>query len=233
MPPHKRLTLTLPIQFDDLPDFDVNTSTKSSASKIRGPRPPPQILNPYQKLYFNSNYSYLSPPSSPYIPQSSPNLAIYRAIAASPTSSAHDSSDSNGEMTPNLAPVDDGFLLPGELGSGPHADSSMHWISPVSGFFGCTDGNAALPCILTIRGYVGVAPRKQPSVAQVVTVPPCPAMTGCELVPVTFRDDFEGLTALQVVATVGEEMVDWYVDDLVIDWFDTSCEAQTARAMTD
>ena len=198
------MTTNSPLQFDDLPHFTISSSP--SDENI------PPILNPYRKFYFDGHFGYVPPPSDPYPPHSPPQLAVYRAAGTGKDGTA----------------VNDGLLIPGEFGAGPRAESDAYWINPVSGFFGCTDGGSE-PCLLTIRGYIGTEP-KQPSVAQVVEVAPCPNFKDCNLLEVELRDDFRGLSGMQIFAAVGEKAVDYYMDDFKVEWFNSTCAAQAVRA---
>jgi len=125
---------------------------------------------------------------------------------------------------------DAGLLLLGEIGSGPRASDSAYWVDAHSVWFGCSNGGPE-DCEIKINGYTngGTAP----SITQAVTQPPCPGLKDCSLALLEFADDFRGLTGLQIIATVGTEAVDYYMDDLELSWSNNTCAAQQERSSSE
>lgn len=67
-------------------------------------------------------------------------------------------------------------------------------------------------------------------ITQGFTQPPCPGLENCSLALVEFADGFRGLTGLQIIATVGNTRVDWYMDNLSLGWSNNTCAAQLERS---
>ena len=192
-------------KFDDLPHFDISSNT--------GDTDIPPIFNPYRKLYWQDHFGYAPPPSDPFLPESPPQLAVYRA---------NNASDADGSP-------DAGLEQAGEIGAGPRASGSSYWIDARSMWFGCSDGGS-LPCQVTINGYRDGS--EGISISQTFNMPPCPGLKGCSLSRVQFANGMVDLSGLQILASVGGTAVDYYLDDLVLSWSNNSCAAQQERAST-
>ncbi|KAI4287959.1 MAG: hypothetical protein L6R35_002783 [Caloplaca aegaea] len=188
------------LQFDDLPHF----STESPLSSI------PPIFNPYRKLFFNSGYGYVPPPSDPFPPISPPQLAVYNY---------HNDSVSQTS-------VDDGLVLHGEIGAGPRVNESAYWIDAYSTWIGCANGGPG-ECTINFIGY----DRFNNQVAhQTVLQAACPGLVNCKLAQVSFADEFRELAGLQILAYVDETPVTFYMDDLSVGWSNNSCAARLERS---
>ncbi|KAL9021583.1 MAG: hypothetical protein Q9185_001231 [Variospora sp. 1 TL-2023] len=188
------------LQFDDLPHF----STESPLSSI------PPIFNPYRKLFFNSGYGYVPPPSDPFPPISPPQLAVYNY---------HNDSVSQTS-------VDDGLVLHGEIGAGPRVNESAYWIDAYSTWIGCANGGPG-ECTINFIGY----DRFHNQIAnQTVLQAACPGLVNCQLAQVSFTDEFRELAGLQILAYVDETPVTFYMDDLSVGWSNNSCAAGLERS---
>ena len=196
------------VDFDDLPHFSTGSAP--------GDTDTPPIFNPYRKLYFEEHFGYVPPPTDPFPPHSPPQLAVYRAKGLNINVSSNDTGS-----------PDAGLELIGEIGAGPRAYDSSYWIDAYSAWVGCANSGPD-DCTITVKGYAyGVSTS---IVAQAFTQPPCPGLTGCSLALVEFADGFRGLTGLQIIATVGNNPVDWYVDDVALGWSNNTCAAQLERS---
>ena len=173
----------------------------------------PSIFNPYRKLYWQDQFGYMPPPSDPFLPESPPQLAIYRA---------NNASDAVGSPYAGLEHI-------GEIGAGPRASDSAYWINAHSMWFGCSDGGPT-PCQVIINGYRDGL--NGTSVSQTFNIPPCPGLKGCSISLVQFANSMVDLSGLQILASVGGTLIDYYMDDLVLSWSNSSCAAQQERAST-
>lgn len=188
------------LQFDDLPHF----STESPLSSI------PPIFNPYRKLFFNSGYGYVPPPSDPFPPISPPQLAVYNY---------HNDSVSQTS-------VDDGLVLHGEIGAGPRVNESAYWIDAYSTWIGCANGGPG-ECTINFIGYDQL---NNQIANQTVLQAACPGLVNCKLAQVSFTDEFRELAGLQILAYVDETPVTFYMDDLSVGWSNNSCAARLERS---
>jgi hypothetical protein len=193
------------INFDDLPHFSIGSDPAETDI--------PPIFNPYRKLYFQDHFGYVPPPSDPFPPHSPPQLAIYREAGLDFTGSP-----------------DSGLLLLGEIGSGPRASDSAYWIDANSVWFGCANGGPQ-DCTIKINGFTNGT--TSPTITQTVTQPPCQGLKNCSLDLVEFSDDFHDLTGLQIIAKIGTETVDYYMDDLELSWSNNTCAAQQERSSSE
>ena len=193
------------IGFDDLPHFSIGNNPAETDI--------PPIFNPYHKLFFQDHFGYYFPLHGPFPPQSPPNVAIYREAGLTSTGSP-----------------DAGLLLLGEIGSGLRASDSAYWIDAHSVWFGCANSGPD-DCTININGYtIGST---TPTVTQIVTQPPCPGLKNCSLALIEFSNELRHLTGLQIIARVGSDIVDYYMDDLELAWSNNTCSAQEERGSSE
>ena len=91
-------------------------------------------------------------------------------------------------------------------------------------------------CEITINGY-GYEPEFDNTVliARTTTYQlPCVGLVNCTLVQVEFGEEFRNLTALGIIASIGNSplMQTWYMDNLMIGWSNNTCDAAEVRAAT-
>ena len=193
------------VDFDDLPHF----STGSDPSDTDGP----PIFNPYRKLYWEEHFAYVPPPTDPFPPHSPPQLAVYQEAS----------------LTISPSP-DTGLELVGEIGAGSRASDSAYWIDAYSAWLGCANSGPDY-CHIEVRGYAyGMT---ESIVAQSFTQPPCPGLKNCSLALVEFPSGFSRLSGLQIIATVADKPVTWYMDDLSLGWSNNTCAAQLERSSSE
>lgn len=85
-----------------------------------------------------------------------------------------------------------------------------------------------MQCEMTINGYtLGTDP---PSTSQTIMLPPCPRLRNCTLTLVDFEENFDELYGLQISAVVAGKAVDYYMDDLQLEWSNNTCAAQSVRS---
>ncbi|MCJ1398743.1 hypothetical protein MMC11_001944 [Xylographa trunciseda] len=201
------------ITFDDLPTFGGSP----------GDTDYPPIFNPYHHLVWSQGFAYAPPPSDPFPPISPPQLAVF---VTNQSANVHPVN-----LTSPPGPGDD---VDGEFGAGPNFGNSAFWINAYSAYLGCANAGPE-DCEMTINGYaLDAAFANNVLVArQTVYQPPCVGLVNCALMKVTFTQDFQNLTGLQVIASVGTNplMYTWYMDNLEVGWADNSCEAGTIRAV--
>lgn len=81
---------------------------------------------------------------------------------------------------------------------------------------------------MTINGYT--LEEMSPTTSQTVMLPPCPELTNCTLTLVKIDESFDGLYGLQFSAAVAGNAVDYYLDDLQLQWSNNTCAAQSVRS---
>lgn len=202
------------IDFDDLPHFSTGLEPNDTDT--------PPIFNPYRKLYFEGHFGYVPPPTDPFQPHSPPQLAVYREEGLNITPAL----DNTGER----GSPDAGLLLIGEIGAGPRAYDSAYWIDAYSAWLGCANSGPN-DCTITVQGYV--SGDETSLVTQEFTQPSCPGQKNCLLTLVEFGNGFRALTGLQIIATVDSKPVDWYLDDLALEWSNNTCAAQMKRSSSE
>ena len=200
------------MKFDDLPTF----------GGYPGDTDYPPIFNPYHNLDWSQGFSYAPPPSDPYPPISPPQLGVF---VTNYSANVHPAN-----VTSEPGPADD---VDGEFGAGPNFFNSAFWINAYSAYLGCANAGPE-DCELTINGF-GYEPAFDNTVLvarQTAYQPACLGLINCELMQVTFSQDFRNLTGLQIIATVGDNPLKytWYMDNLEVGWSDDSCEARQIRA---
>ena len=174
---------------------------------------PPPIFNPYRKLYWEEHFGYIAPPTDPFPPHSPPQLAVYQEAG----------------LNINSSP-DAGLELVGEIGAGPRAADSAYWIDAYSAWLGCENIGPG-DCNIEVKGYAYGS--NESIFSQSFTQPPCPGLKNCSLALVEFGGGFTGLSGLQIIATVADEPVTWYMDDLYLGWSNNTCAAQLERSSSE
>jgi len=85
---------------------------------------------------------------------------------------------------------------------------------------------------MTITGYANGENNDTIVMGQTVTQPPCPGLKDCSLALVSLDESFRSLKTLQIVATINEKAVGWYMDDLELKWSNNTCAAQLMRSLS-
>ncbi|KAI4132444.1 MAG: hypothetical protein LQ347_002574 [Umbilicaria vellea] len=189
------------ITFDDLPRFDAGPDNTDY----------PPLFSPYHDLFWSQGFAYAPPPSDPFLPISSPQLAVFIVNASANVHSV----DSSGG---------------GGFSAGLNVAESAFWVDAYGAYMGCNDGGP-VECVVKILGYTysSATDNPDPSFIQTVTLPPCPGLVNCTLTPVTFAADFRSLTGLEIIATIGGTPVTWFLDDLRLRWSNNTCAAGLRR----
>ncbi|KAL5121011.1 hypothetical protein ACEQ8H_001199 [Pleosporales sp. CAS-2024a] len=179
------------------------------------------LKNPYHHLFYANGYTNVPDKWEPYPAMSQPNVAMFLPLS--------------GPLLPNQAFA--GTLLPGEVGAGPRASVDAYWFNAHSGYFGCALSGLA-PCVLRVSGFRWDA-RLQTEVLvaeQNATLPACPLYVDCRLRQVVFGDGFRALSGIQFrayTATAGTAGVQvaavHMMDDVQLEWYNTSCAAGIVR----
>lgn len=185
-----------------MPHFDVSSDVEDTDI--------PPIFNPYRKLYWEDHFGYVPPPSDPYAPHSPPQLAVYRAGGVNDVGSR-----------------DAGLVMNGEIGAGSRSSDTAYWIDAHSAWLGCSDGGST-DCSITINGFRNES--SEAAITQTITQQPCPGLKNCSLTFVEMNGSFLGLSGLQIVAAIAGKPVDYYIDDLKLEWSDNTCTAQQERS---
>ena len=193
------------VDFDDLPRFSTGSDPSDTDA--------PPIFNPYRKLYWEEHFAYVPPPTDPFPPHSPPQLAVYQEAGLT--------------ITPS---PDAGSELIDAIGAGPRAADSAYWINAYSAWLGCANSGPDY-CQLEARGYAYGS--NESIISQSFSQPPCPGLKNCSLALVEFGSGFSGLCGLQIIATVADKPVTWYMDDLSLGWSNNTCAAQLERSSSE
>ena len=175
----------------------------------------PPIESPYYHLTFSDGYVYAPQPREPFVPESSPHLAVFLA---------------NGAGRQVRTPFGH-YSKPGEISDGPRESISAFWFDARSVFLGCDNAGPEL-CTIVISAYRWDATSKDEVIAykQNATLNPCPSLKKCRLQEVDFpNDQYRDLTGLQIQAFVGNEEKMFFMDDLALRWSNNSCAAGLLR----
>jgi len=196
---HGNFTLT----FDDLPNF------VPSNQNLTGITQAPPVPNPYNHLTFSNGYVYAPSPSEPFVPASSPHLAVFLGNASGVTARS---------------------TKPGEIADGPYEAMSAFWFNATSAFLGC-DNAGPNDCTMVMSGYTWSQSNGSEvlSYSQNATLPPCPSLKNCQLGQVFFPTSFTGLSGLQIQAFVGNDQRMFFMDNLALGWYNETCEAGLTR----
>lgn len=172
----------------------------------------PPIFSPYHHLEFSDGYVYAPAPSEPYLPVSPPHLAVFLA-------------NDTGKMSSQ-------YIQPGEFGDGPRDAISAFWFDANSAYFGCNNPGPGV-CTLVFKAYTW-DPTKNVEVVsytQTASIPPCTTMQdlNCQLQRVEFAPTFQNLTGVQVSAFANSVQTMFYMDNLGLQWSNSSCAAGLLR----
>ncbi|KAK3679115.1 hypothetical protein LTR37_021428 [Vermiconidia calcicola] len=196
------------IDFDNLPNFSSSDENDKDITQA------PPIPNPYHHLTFSDGYVYAPSPWEPFIPRSSPHLAVFL-----------------GNATGMAARTPYGnYSKPGEISDGPRESISAFWFDARSAWLVC-DNPGPDVCTMVLSAYTWSASAKTEILAysQNATVEGCPEFKDCQLKKIEFPSSFRGLTGLQVQAFVGKEPKMFFMDDLALRWSDNTCAAGMLR----
>ncbi|KAH0372405.1 hypothetical protein KCU65_g1091, partial [Aureobasidium melanogenum] len=199
---HGDFTLT----WDDEPNFlPTQPITESSQAS--------PVSDPYHHLYFSDGFVYAPPPSMPFLPVSPPHLVMF---VANETSDNHN--------------LNDGGQFSGDIGAGIRRSSSAFWFNAHSAYLGC-DNHSADQCKLQITGLVYQEETKSEVAAfhQTVFLSPCLLPDHCELKQVHFDLSMKALSGLRIEASVNDEPVSWFLDNLALGWTNNTCTAGLLR----
>jgi len=124
-----------------------------------------------------------------------------------------------------------GPLQAGEIGDGSYSKYSAFWFDTYSAWLGCDDAGPE-SCTIVISAYVWdeSAQKQTQAYSQNATIVPCPALKGCSLQQFNFPTSFRQLSGLKMQAFVGNKQKMFFLDDLVVAWSNTSCQAASTRA---
>ncbi|MCJ1312133.1 hypothetical protein MMC25_005807 [Agyrium rufum] len=194
------------INFDDLPRFGAPPNDTDY----------PPLFSPYHHLAWAQGYAYAPPPKDPYQPISPPRLAVF---VTDQNANVHSSNTTDGDGEAN-----------GAFGVGLALDNDALYFNVYSTNIGCQNAGPS-QCQIRILGYIYEPYFQNQAVdaEQVFYQDPCPSLMNCALLPVTLNDEFLNLTTLQIIATVDDQPVTWYMDNLQVGWSNNSCEAVEIR----
>ncbi|THX27639.1 hypothetical protein D6D12_05368 [Aureobasidium pullulans] len=200
---HGEFTLT----WEDEPTF-------LPTEPITDPSDAPPVFNPYHHMYFSDGFVYAPPPSVPFVAVSSPRLVMFVA---------NETGDNDNHS--------EGGQLSGEIGAGTRRSSNAFWFNAHSAYLGC-ENHSAHQCVLKITGLVYQSETKSEVAAfhQTVKLLPCYLPDNCHLTQIDFSESMKGLSGLRIQASVNEEPVSWFMDNLALGWSNNTCAAGLLRA---
>ncbi|KAG9674986.1 hypothetical protein KCU95_g9332, partial [Aureobasidium melanogenum] len=199
---HGDFTLTWDDEPNFLPTEPITVSSQASP-----------VSNPYHHLYFSDGFVYAPPPSMPFLPVSPPHLVMF---VANETSDNHN--------------LNEGGQVSGDIEAGIRRSSSAFWFNAHSAYLGC-DNRSTNPCKLQITGLVYQEETKSGVAAfhQTVFLAPCLLPDHCELKQVHFDLSMKALSGLRIEASVNDEPVSWFMDNLALGWSNNTCAAGLLR----
>ncbi|KAG5205851.1 hypothetical protein GTR04_6781 [Trichophyton interdigitale] len=188
------------INFDDLPVYSPGKNQTAAF---------PPIFNPYHHFFFSSGWSYGPPPAEPFTPVSNPHIGI------------HVPTKRDGEKPQSK----------GEFGGGPRASQKLFWFDAFSAQVGCSTGNTSHSCELTVQGlkYSAESGTEIRAGVSRFMIPPCREPKHCILTEVLFGDGFSGLSGIEIEAQMDGRAAMWYIDDILLRWYDDTCAAGIER----
>ncbi|THY71605.1 hypothetical protein D6C86_04630 [Aureobasidium pullulans] len=174
----------------------------------------PPVFNPYHHMYFSDGFVYAPPPSVPFEAASSPRLVMFVA---------NETGDNDNHS--------EGGQLSGEIGAGTRRSSNAFWFNAHSAYLGC-ENHSAHQCVLKITGLVYQSETKSEVAAfhQTVKLLPCYLPDNCHLTQIDFSESMKGMSGLRIQASVNEEPVSWFMDNLALGWSNNTCAAGLLRA---
>ena len=127
-----------------------------------------------------------------------------------------------------------GSVPPNGFGAGPRNSSNIYWFNATSAYVGCdyTGLDPSIPCLFNVTAWVFNGTEEVPVVTDGFEIPPCLDVSYCQLTPITFPEQYMGLTTLNFSASVGGESRTFYMDSLHLGWYNNSCEAGLTRIMS-
>lgn len=181
---------------------------------ITDPSDAPPVFNPYHHMYFSDGFVYAPPPSVPFVAVSSPRLVTFVA---------NETGDNDNHS--------EGGQLSGEIGAGTRRSSNAFWFNAHSAYLGC-ENHSAHQCVLKITGLVYQSETKSEVAAfhQTVKLLPCYLPNNCHLTQIDFAESMKGLSGLRIQASVNDEPVSWFMDNLALGWSNNTCAAGLLRA---
>lgn len=164
-------------------------------------------------MYFSDGVVYGPLPSLPFLPVSFPRLIMFVA---------NETGDNDNH--------NEGGQFSGEIGAGIRRSSSAFWFDAYSAYLGC-ENHSAGQCKLQITGLVYQEETKSEAATfhQTVFLGPCLLPDNCELQQVRFDSSMKALSGLRIQASVDDEPVSWFMDNLALGWSNNTCAAGLVR----
>ncbi|KFX95442.1 hypothetical protein V490_03871 [Pseudogymnoascus sp. VKM F-3557] len=178
---------------------------------------PQSISGPYHHFYFSQSFVVASPPNTIYAAASGSHLLEF----------TQDGVDVSRNQ--NAPPT--GEDITGEIGIGTNLQWGCYAFNALSTSVGCDSAGPRCDWQFTGVQWDYRTQRYKEVITQHVSTAGCPGLTNCKLADVVLLDEFEGLHALRVNATVAGRPKKWWMDDLKLEWTDGKCDAGLCRAM--
>jgi hypothetical protein len=117
----------------------------------------------------------------------------------------------------------------GEIGNGPFMDMQYLSFNASGANMGCDSTGPDCDFIFAGLRYDATIKGSRIVTSIAITVPACPSLKDCQLVPVTLDNSFENLNAIRINVTVAGEPKIWWLDDLALGWYNNTCAAGLQR----
>jgi hypothetical protein len=196
--------------FDDLPRFhptrrQINNQTNGTDIT----QYPPLNLRPYHHMFFSQGYVYAPKAAEPFSPISPPNVAAFV-----------------DPMRAGRPPVG-GPIEPGEIGTADE-DNSAFYFNPKSAYLGCSNPSSD-NCTIEAMPFTYDNALQDEVAGQAATYTMRPCLQNCTLEQVRFPPRFKRLSGLQFRAVTGSTPRMFFIDDMKMEWSNSSCEAGMTR----
>ncbi|EME42137.1 hypothetical protein DOTSEDRAFT_101485, partial [Dothistroma septosporum NZE10] len=197
--------------FDDLPTFhatkrQVNNHTNGTDIT----QYPPLNLRPYRHMLFSQGYVYAPRTAEPFSPVSPPNVAAFV-----------------DPMKAGRPPVNSA-VEPGEFGTYDD-DKSAFYFDAKSAYLGCSNPGPD-DCTIEATPYTYNTTIRDEVAGQAQNFTLSPCTQNCTLEMITFPPSgFKRLSGLQFRAIADSKPRMFFIDDMQMEWSDSSCEAGMTR----
>ncbi|KAE9369164.1 hypothetical protein N431DRAFT_345555 [Stipitochalara longipes BDJ] len=201
------------LTFDDIPPLSVSDPNPNDVA-------PEPVFNPYHQFDFSDGFVVVPPPTAKYLPSSRPLFTEFIPN--------FNINGTNSMAGPNT--LEYGYS--GDIGNGDHGLTGCFGFNMYGATFGC-DSNGP-PCVFSFTGfrYNKVIGNTTAITSQSISIPACPTLANCTLIPITLDNTFRDLDSVRINVTVASAPKIWWMDNLRLGWFDNSCKTGLCRIST-
>ena len=196
--------------FDDLPTFHPTRrqiSNQTNGTDIT--QYPPLNQRPYRHMLFSQGYVYAPKAAEPFSPVSSPNVAAF----VDPMKAGR---------PPVNSPVE-----PGEIGTYDE-DNAAFYFDAKSAYLGCSNPGPD-DCTIEATPYTYNTTLMDEVAGQAENFTLSSCTQNCTLEKVSFPPSFKRLSGLQFRAVADSKPRMFFIDDMAMEWSNSSCSAGMTR----